>query len=320
MKKVFGFLKWILLGLIGGSTTLPLYGQGNAPELPFYLKQDFLNQVLAIVAFLYVLLLMRHLMVLEKLAREVGRMMLPQEEAAKLAEEPSIWQKILKHLSGLKPLEAEKDLVLEGHEYDGIKELSNGMPPWLRYLFLGTILFGVVYFTYFTMLGIGPTQEEEYAQEMARAALQKEERMKLAANKVDENTVVVLTEKNYLEEGRKIFIENCATCHGENGGGGAGPNLTDEYWLHGGGVKNIFKLVKYGFIQKGMPPWEDKLTPFQIQKVTSYVLSLQGSNPPGGLPPAGEKWTETPPDTSTLKTTTASLSSLDAAAQRQISQ
>lgn len=285
-----------LLLLIACGVALAQEQKSTAETTPFYLTQDFLNTVLAILAFLYFFLLIRHLVVLEKLAKEVGRMMLPQAEAAKLEAEPNLWQKIVKHLSGLKPLEAEKDLVLEGHEYDGIRELSNGMPPWLRYLFLGTIIFGVIYFVYYTMLGIGLTQEEEYEREMAIAAAQKEERMKLAANKVDENTVVMLTEKAYLEEGKKLFTENCATCHGELGGGGAGPNLTDEFWIHGGGIKNVFKMVKYGFIQKGMPPWEDKLTPFQIQKVASYVMSLQGTNPPGALPPAGEKWVETPAD------------------------
>jgi cytochrome c oxidase cbb3-type subunit 3 len=297
--KSYGINKLNVMVVLFFSSSIAALAQtqnSGAETTPYYLTQDFLNTLLAILAFLYFFLLIRHLVVLEKLAKEVGRMMLPREEAARLEAEPSLWQKVMKHLSGLKPLEAEKDLVLEGHEYDGIRELSNGMPPWLRYLFLGTIIFGVVYFVYYTMLGIGPTQEEEYAREMAIAAAQKEERMKLAANKVDENTVVMLTEKAHLEEGKKLFTENCATCHGEQGGGGAGPNLTDEFWIHGGGIKNVFKLVKYGFIQKGMPPWEDKLTPFQIQKVASYVMSLQGTHPPGALPPAGEKWVEMPAD------------------------
>lgn len=299
-----------LLLLIAGGVALAQEQKSATQTTPFYLTQDFLNTVLAILAFLYFFLLIRHLVVLEKLAKEVGRMMLPQEEAAKIEAEPGLWQKIMKHLSGLKPIEAEKDLLLEGHEYDGIRELSNGMPPWLRYLFLGTIIFGAIYFVYFTMLGIGPTQEDEYEREMAVAAAQKEERMKLAANKVDENTVVILTEKAQLEEGRKLFTENCATCHGELGGGGAGPNLTDEYWIHGGGIKNVFKLVKYGFIQKGMPPWEDKLTPFQMQKVASYVMSLQGTNPPGALPPAGEKWVETPADSVSQNNTSSATAQM----------
>lgn len=294
-----------------GSIVVTAQNQTSGVETtPFYLKQDFLNTILVILAFLYFFLLIRHLVVLEKLAKEVGRMMLPQEEAARLEAEPGLWQKVMKHLSGLKPLEAEKDLILEGHEYDGIRELSNGMPPWLRYLFLGTIVFGVVYFVYYTMLGLGPTQEEEYEREMAIAAAQKEERMKLAANKVDENTVVMLTEKAHLEEGKKLFAENCVTCHGELGGGGAGPNLTDEFWIHGGGIKNVFKMVKYGFIQKGMPPWEDKLTPFQIQKVASYVMSLQGTNPPGALPPAGEKWVEIPADSVSQSSATSSTAQM----------
>lgn len=300
----------MLLYLMVGIAARAQEQASTTEATPFHLTQDFLNSVLAVLAFLYFFLLIRHLMVLEKLAKEVGRMMLPQAEAAKLEAEPSFWQKIIRHLSGLKPIEAEKDLVLEGHEYDGIRELNNGMPPWLRYLFLGTIIFGVVYFIYYSMLGIGHTQEEEYEREMAIAAAQKEERMKLAANRVDENTVVMLTEKAHLEEGKKLFTENCATCHGELGGGGAGPNLTDEFWIHGGGIKNVFKMVKYGFIQKGMPPWEDKLTPFQMQKVASYVMSLQGTNPPGALPPAGEKWVETSADSVSQNNTSSATAQM----------
>ncbi len=208
------------------------------------------------------------------------------------AEGPSWLDKMIKKLSGLKPMEMEKDLIIENHEYDGIQELNNGMPPWLRYFFISTILFAVVYMVYYMILGIGPDQIKEYENEMTIANQQKEERMKLAANKVDENTVTFISAEADLMEGKNIYKENCATCHADLGGGGAGPNLTDEYWIHGGGIKNIFKTVKYGFPEKGMATWKDKLTPSQMQKVASYILSLQGTNPPNALPPAGEKWTE----------------------------
>lgn len=298
-KYKFFLIAFIFINQEGSLLAQNPTASSPGTAVPFNLSQDLINTVLAIVILLYILLLFRYLIILDKLARELLRLSLPAEQAAALEAKPPFWKRLLQHLSGLKPLEAEKDLLLQGHEYDDIRELGNGMPPWLRYLFLGTIIFGAVYFVYYIMLGIGPSQAEEYEEEMVKAAVEKEARMKLLANKVDENTVVFLEGENELQEGGQIFKDNCATCHGPLGGGGAGPNLTDEYWVHGGGIKNIFKLIKYGNIQKGMPPWEDKLTPFQIQKVASYVLSLQGSNPPDALPPAGKKWVETPQDTAT---------------------
>lgn len=252
---------------------------------------DFVNMVLIVLIALLFMLVVYQLILIRQQIKRLRREIIP-DAANEPLQEISFFEEIKRKLSGLKPIEMEKDLIIQGHEYDGIQELNNGMPPWLRYFFLLTIGFGVVYFMYYTVLGIGDTQIEEYEKEMTAAQLLKEERMKLAANSIDENNAVLMTAEMDLLEGKRIFGENCATCHGELGGGGAGPNLTDEYWIHGGGIKNVFKTIKYGYIQKGMAPWQDKLTPLQIQKVASYVLSLQGTNPPNALPPAGEKWIE----------------------------
>ncbi len=253
--------------------------------------QDFINLILGLLVLLLFMLIIYQLILIRQQIKRLRREVIPGAADEPL-KEMSFFEEIKQRLSGLKPMEMEKDLIMQGHEYDGIQELDNGMPPWLRYFFLITIGFGIVYFFYYTILGIGDSQLEEYEKEMAAAQLLKEERMKLVANSIDENNAVFMTDEMDLMEGKSIFRENCATCHGELGGGGAGPNLTDEYWLHGGGIKNVFKTIKYGYIQKGMAPWQDKLTPLQIQKVASYVLSLQGSNPPDALPPAGEKWIE----------------------------
>lgn len=193
---------------------------------------------------------------------------------------------------GLVPVHREKELVIEGHEIDGIEELDNTMPPWLKWLFYGTIVIGFIYIMYYIVLGIGDNQYQEYDKEMAAAEQLKNERLKNQSNQIDENSVIFLTADADLSEGKQIFMDNCATCHGQQAGGGAGPNLTDEYWIHGGGINNVYSTIKYGVIEKGMISWQTKLTPVQIQKVASYVLSLKGSNPPGGLPPAGEKWEE----------------------------
>lgn len=252
---------------------------------------DFVNMILIVLVALLFMLVVYQLILIRQQIKRLRSEIIP-DAANEPLQGTSFFEEIKQKLSGLKPIEMEKDLIMHGHEYDGIQELSNGMPPWLRYFFQLTILFGVVYFMYYVVLDIGDTQVEEYEKEMAAAQLLKEERMKLAANSIDENNAVMMLGEMDLLEGKRIFGENCATCHGELGGGGAGPNLTDEYWIHGGGIKNVFKTIKYGNIQKGMAPWQDKLTPLQIQKVSSYVLSLQGTNPPDALPPAGEKWIE----------------------------
>jgi cytochrome c oxidase cbb3-type subunit 3 len=263
----------------------------SAPTTKGITMQDFINLILGLLVLLLFMLVIYQLILIRQQIKRLRREVIPGAADEPL-KEMSFFEEIKQKLSGLKPMEMEKDLIMQGHEYDGIQELDNGMPPWLRYFFLITIGFGIVYFFYYTILGIGVTQLEEYEKEMAAAQLLKEERMKLVANSIDENNAVFMTAEMDLIEGKSIFRENCATCHGELGGGGAGPNLTDEYWLHGGGIKNVFKTIKYGYIQKGMAPWQDKLTPLQIQKVASYVLSLQGTNPPDALPPAGEKWVE----------------------------
>jgi cytochrome c oxidase cbb3-type subunit 3 len=106
---------------------------------------------------------------------------------------------------------------------------------------------------------------------------------------LDETTVSALTDEQSLSIGQSIFNSNCAVCHGRQGEGLAGPNLTDEYWLHGGGIGDIFKTIKEGVPEKGMIRWEKQLSPQNIQQVASYILSLSGANPPNAKGPEGVK-------------------------------
>ncbi len=172
------------------------------------------------------------------------------------------------------PIEREHEILLD-HNYDGIHELDNKLPPWWVYMFYATIVFGLVYMWYYHIYGTGNIQEDEYNQEMAQAEIQ----LKLVASKVDENSVVFLSDDAKLKNGSALFQSNCAACHGKEGQGGVGPNLTDEYWLHGGGIKDVFKTIKYGVPEKGMIPWQSQLSPVQIQEVSSYIMKLRGTNP-----------------------------------------
>jgi cytochrome c oxidase cbb3-type subunit 3 len=204
-------------------------------------------------------------------------------------KESSVYKATMNILTDAVPIEQEESVLLD-HNYDGIKELNNNLPPWWVWMFYATIIFSVIYLVRFHVTGTAPHMAEEYAQQMKEAELQKEAFLAKAANLVDENSVTEITDVALLGEGKTKFVELCAACHGQNGEGGVGPNLTDEYWLHGGGVSNVFKTIKYGVPAKGMIAWESQLSPSQIQQISSYILSLKGTNPANGKAPQGEIW------------------------------
>ncbi|WP_221393850.1 c-type cytochrome [Dyadobacter sp. NIV53] len=181
----------------------------------------------------------------------------------------------------------EKEILIDGHDYDGIQELDNRMPPWLQSLFIASIGIALFYAVYY-FSGIGDLQIAELDKEIAIAEMEKKAYIEKAGASMDENTVTQLTEETVLSQGKAIFTEKCTACHGADGGGAVGPNLTDDYWLHGGGIKNLFKVVKYGVPEKGMISWEKQLSPTDIQKVASYVLSLKGTKPANPKEPQGE--------------------------------
>ena len=186
---------------------------------------------------------------------------------------------------------SEDQLLLE-HDYDGIKELDNNLPPWWVYLFYASIVFGVVYMVRFEILG-ADDQEMELAKEIAQAKIEVAEYMKTAPDMMDEKTVTVLTDPADLAVGKEIYTTNCAACHRADAGGQIGPNLTDDEWILGGGIKNIFHtLVNGGRDGKGMIAWKGTLKPKEMQKVASYIISLKGSNPVDPKAPEGEVWVE----------------------------
>jgi len=206
------------------------------------------------------------------------------EDAASPAAKPRIswWEKI----NSFKPVEQEVSLDL-GHDYDGIRELDNRLPPWWLYGFYGCIVFACVYMWRYHVAHTAPLSGEEYTISVQKAELQKTAFLKNAANLVDENTVKQLTAVSELAAGQKVFETTCFACHGKAGEGGVGPNLTDEYWLHGGSVQEVFKSIKYGWPDKGMKSWKDDFSPAQIAQITSYVRSLQGTHPANAKAPQG---------------------------------
>lgn len=210
-------------------------------------------------------------------------------------KKPATWlSKFNRSITDAVPIEHEED-VMTDHEYDGIKELDNNLPPWWLYGFYFTILNAIIYIAYY-FFGSGLLQAEEYAAEMDAAEKARTEFVATQGGEaVDENNVALLTEASALANGAKAFKLNCSPCHGETGGsmpGGVGPNLTDDYWLHGGTVTDIFRTIKYGVPAKGMVPWEAQLSNTKIQEVASYIKSLKGSNPANAKEPQGDLFTE----------------------------
>lgn len=188
-----------------------------------------------------------------------------------------------------KPIEKEDEIILD-HNYDGIKELDNNLPPWWLYGFYASIIFAGIYLAKYHIFD-GSTQKEEYMVEVAEARAAVEEYKKNAKGLVDANTVELLTGEQDINAGKAIFSGNCAACHKIDGGGGIGPNLTDSYWILGGGIKNVFNTISEGGrAGKGMVSWKTDLKPDEIAQVASYVLSLHGTTPADAKDPEGELW------------------------------
>ena len=178
------------------------------------------------------------------------------------------------------------------HDYDGIRELDNKVPGWWRVAFYATILFAPIYL--YRIYGSHTIQSQyvELENENKAAAIQKTEYLKMTANNVDENSVK-LSDAAGIEAGKALYVSNCVACHGAEGQGSVGPNLTDNYWIHKGGLKDIYYTIKYGWAEKGMKSWKDDFSPSQIAEIASFVTTFQGTTPPSPKEKQGEIYSET---------------------------
>jgi len=199
-----------------------------------------------------------------------------------------VWKKRLaglwKGLNRFKPVEQEADIDL-GHDYDGIRELDNRLPPWWLYGFYATIIVAGIYLYRFHVSHSGPSSIQEYETAVARADIEVKEYLKSKGESVDENTVSLLKDPGDIEEGKTFFAKSCVACHNEGGAGNVGPNLTDDYWLHGGDIKSIFKTIRYGI--NAMPQWQNSYSNKQIAELASYVKTLKGTKPANAKAPQG---------------------------------
>ena len=192
------------------------------------------------------------------------------------------------------PPEKEATILLD-HNYDGIRELDNHLPPWWTAFFYFSIVFGIGYMLVYHVFEMAPLPGELYEISVTEAKAASAARLAEAGdegNLIDESTVAFSDDAVVLENGKKIYDMQCASCHRDDGGGGIGPNLTDVYWLHGGSVADIFKTIKYGVPQKGMIAWEPLLSPEQMQQVTSYIMTMVGTDPANAKAPQGDPYQE----------------------------
>jgi len=263
-------------------------GLSDVMETPWITNTALLYSFYVIIAVLLLisLLLFRVMNHMQKyIAGELG------EESPEVAEEQINKFRGIERFLQLKPLSSDKDTVLEDHDYDGIRELDNPPPPWFMFLFYGTILFAIVYLTGYTWTGSWPNQEEEYQAQVEEAEALRAEALAASEASIDESNVVASTDATDIAAGKAIFVSKCVVCHLDGGKGMTGPNLTDEYWVHGGSDAEIFKTIKYGVVEKGMISWQDQLTPKMMQDVVSYIQALDYVSPEdGGKAPEGEKY------------------------------
>ena len=212
------------------------------------------------------------------------------EEEEVLVKQPSAFAKFRRVITKTTPVETEHELLLN-HDYDGIKELDSQIPPWFLWLFYLTIFFSIVYMLDYHVFNSSPLQDEEYQLQVKQAEVERAALMNSGAM-LNEETVALLTDQAAIDNGKQIFATNCVACHSADGGGLVGPNLTDDYWIHGGGVKNIFKTIKYGVTAKGMIAWQTQLNPKQMQDVASFIITLHGTTPVTPKQPEGTVWKE----------------------------
>lgn len=199
----------------------------------------------------------------------------------------SWWDKF----AAVKSEKTEEELRLD-EDFDGISELDNPTPPWFNFIFYTTIIVAIIYLFNYHYFKFSKLQDDEYKEEIAVANTEKEAYLKLAGNLIDENSVKLMNDEKSLTAGTTLYKDKCAVCHGDKGEGKVGPNLTDDYWIHGGSVNDIFKTIKYGVPAKGMISWQNSLNGQQMQDLASFIKSIKGTKPANPKEAQGDLYVE----------------------------
>lgn len=180
-----------------------------------------------------------------------------------------------------------KDAPIEGHEYDGIQEFDNPLPMWWLVTFFGTIIFGFLYWLHYD-IGNGPNQYMDLKEDMA--AIQGVQKSQPASSDSEDDLKKLAAMGEVVQKGKEVFAAKCAACHGAELQGLIGPNLTDEYWIHGQGqLTEVAKVIREGVLDKGMPAWDSQMSKDDVRAVVALIASAMGSNPKDAKPPQGNK-------------------------------
>lgn len=285
MKNIKHFLPSLFLLLVA----LPAVAQNTGVAATSYQPFYYVIGGLLIVIFFMMLTMLRLAKLIAEQQYQIIHGKVKEVETAAEKIKNGWFEKTWKSLTASVPKGVEKDVMLD-HDYDGIRELDNRMPPWLQYIFVASVSTAVIYLFVFHVYHFGKLPKEEYAAELQQAEIQKTMLLQTAAASIDESSVKLLTDASSLAAGKTIFISRCSPCHGQLGEGGVGPNLTDDYWLHGGSIGEVFKIVRYGVPAKGMVSWAGILKAEEMERVSSFILSMKGSNPPNPKAPQGDKY------------------------------
>jgi cytochrome c oxidase cbb3-type subunit 3 len=260
------------------ATALTFYKAGEAGEDVPYLKVEQID-IYFMVAINIILLGV--LIYLRRLFKETIAMTKPiRLDKTEPAADP--FKKINTLLTDAVAIEDEHTILME-HEYDGIRELDNNLPPWWVWGFFATIVFAVIYLFNYHVSQSSDLQYTAYEKEMKQAKKDIDTYLSKMAMNVDETNVTELTDASSISAGKALFSSNCVACHNPNAEGNIGPNLTDDYWIYGPDIKSVFKTIKLG-TANGMPEHASKLNPVQLQQVASFILQLpftKGKAPDG---------------------------------------
>ncbi len=270
-------------------STLPLAASAQGETVGFF-ETYFLETVLTLALVVCLIALAVLLVTLSA----IKTLLVAQQETEASEEKvkaPSAFAQWWDRINDLKPMEQEA-VVLTDHEYDGIRELDNNLPPWWKWMFYVTIIFAVVYLIHYHVLQTGPTSQEEYVAEMAQAEKDVAAyKAMLAANQGESE--IPVTGPVAIAAGQKIYMNYCAACHGNKGQGGIGPNFADQYWIHGGSMEDIIATIENGVPAKGMISWKNQLSGPEIQQVSLFIYELEGTNPPNPKDAQGELFERT---------------------------
>ena len=285
-------IKRITLGILFSLLPLATWAQEAAGETASAGSEELVLWGILALEVLLLLVVLTLYFVIRMIANKV---LVPEPEVVEVSDNKKIVlepketfvERVMHQLTDAVPVEREEE-VLTNHEYDGIYELDNNLPPWWKAMFYITIVFGVAYLLNYHIFKTGDLQAEEYEKEVAAAQADIDAFLATQENSVDETNVTMVEDDARLASGQSMFVQKCSPCHGAEGGGGVGPNLTDQYWIHGGDIKDIYRIIKYGVAAKGMIPWESQLTPVQMQDISSFIITLEGTNPPNPKEPEGE--------------------------------